>query len=215
MRPIESPSSEETQAPLTAPAPDASSSEGRPLRSPRLTPRKILLLALGVILTVVFSGWLTEHRLSSTEDMIDGQLGVQPIGEAAPNFRLKATDGREVSLADYRGRPVIVAFWATWCMPCMVEMPQLISFYEKQNGKVALIAVSMDDSLSDAKGYADYNHLPFPVLFDSKLRVAQGYAVEGIPALFIVDSGGTIRARHEGAISSLDTVLAADVQAEK
>jgi len=71
----------------------------------------------------------------------------------------------------------------------------------------------MDDSFEDAKGYADYNHLPFPVLFDSKLRVANGYGVQGIPAVFVVDPGGTIRARHEGASSSLDTVLAADLQA--
>lgn len=215
MRPIESPSSEEAGTPLVAAGTDAAAPEEHPLRSPRLTPRRILLLALGVILIVVFSGWLTEHRLSSTEDTIDGQLGVRPIGEAAPNFRLKTTDGREVSLADYHGRPVIIAFWATWCLPCMAEMPELVSFYNKQDGKIGLLAVSMDDNLDDAKGYADYNHLPFPVLFDSKLRVAQGYDVEGIPALFVLDPGGTIRAYHEGAISSLDTVLAADLQAAR
>lgn len=215
MRPTESPASEEAAAPLAAPETNASPPEERPPRYLKLTPRKILLLALGVILVVVFSGWLTERRLTSTEDTIDGQLGVQPVGEAAPDFRLKATDGREVSFADYHGRPVIVAFWATWCLPCMAEMPELVSFYQKQNGKIALLAVSMDDTFDDAKDYAEHNHLPFPVLYDDKEHVAAGYAVEGIPALFVVDSGGTVRAHHQGLISSLDTVLVGDLQASQ
>jgi peroxiredoxin len=180
-----------------------------------MKPRKILLLALGLILVAVFSGWLTERRLTSAEDMIDGQLGFQPLGEPAPNFSLKSTDGREVRLADYHGRSVIVAFWATWCLPCMAEMPELVSFYKKQDGKVALLAVSMDDTFDDAKGYARYNHLPFPVLFDSKARVADGYGVQGIPALFVVDAGGTVSAHHQGLISSLDAVLTADVEASQ
>lgn len=215
MRPTESPASEEVRTPLTASETSASAPEQRPPRSPKLAPRKILLFALAVILIVTFSGWLTEHRRMSTEDVIDGQLSAQPLGEAAPDFRLKATDGREVRLADYHGRPVIVAFWATWCLPCMAEMPELVNFYKKQDGKVALLAVSMDDTFDDAKGYARYNHLPFPVLFDSKGRVAEGYAVEGIPALFVVDPGGAISAHHQGLISSLDAVLAADVQASR
>lgn len=178
-----------------------------------MSSRKTLLLALGLILVVLFSGWLTERHLTSAEDMIDGQLSYQPLGESAPNFSLQSTDGREVRLADYHGRPVIVAFWATWCLPCMAEMPELVDFYKKQNGKVALLAVSMDDTFDDAKNYARYNHLPFPVLFDREGHVANGYAVQGIPALFVVGPGGMISAHHQGLISSLGTVLAADLHA--
>lgn len=215
MRPTESPSAEEAGTPLAPPETLASPPQERPPRSLKLSPRKILILALGLILIVVFSGWLTERRITSSEDTIVGQLSFQPLGEAAPNFNLKSTDGAEVKLADYHGRTVIVAFWATWCMPCMVEMPELVSFYKKQDGKVALLAVSMDDTLDEAKDYARYNHLPFPVLFDSKARVADGYAVQGIPALFVVGPSGTVSAHHQGLISSLDTVLTADVQASQ
>jgi peroxiredoxin len=198
--------------PLPAAATDGSPPEGQEPGPHKLTPRKILLLALTLILIVVFSGWLTERRLTSSEDMVDGQLGVQPIGDPAPDFRLKSTDGHEVKLSDYRGRPVIVSFWASWCVPCMVEMPELVSFYQKQGGKVALLAVSIDDTAEDAKDYASHNHLPFPILYDGSKRVAAGYDIEGIPALFVVDPDGTIRAHHVGLISSLDSILASDVE---
>jgi peroxiredoxin len=214
MRPTESPVSEELGAPPAAPGTEPSPRE-EPPQSGKFSPRKILLLALAVILIVVFSGWLTERRITSPDDMIDGQLSMQPIGETAPNFKLKSTDGREIKLSDYHGRTVIVAFWASWCMPCLAEMPELVSFYQQQGGKVPLLAVSMDDTSDAAKDYADHNHLPFPVLFDAKEHVAAGYAVEGIPALFVVDPEGTIRAHHQGLISSLDTVLESDVQASQ
>jgi len=220
MKPTEPPVSDEAVDSLVssdsvpAASTDGSLHEGQEHAPRRLTPRKILLLALGLILITLFSGWLTERRLTSTEDMIDGQLSVQPIGEPAPDFRLKTTDGREIKLSDYRGRPVVVSFWASWCVPCMVEMPELVNFYEKQGGNVALLAVSIDDTAEDARDYASHHHLPFPVLYDGTKRVASGYAVEGIPALFVVDPNGTIRAHHVGLISSLGAVLASDVQAK-
>lgn len=211
MRPTEPLVSEEAGAPPGPPGIDPIPPEEGPPQS-RLSSRKILILALAVILLVVFSGWLTERRLTTNQDTTAGQLSAQPIGEAAPDFRLKSTDGREIQLSDYHGRTVIVAFWASWCLPCMVEMPELVSFYNLQGGRVPLLAVSMDDTAGAAKDYADHNHLPFPVLFDAKEQVAASYAVEGIPALFVVDADGTVRAHHQGLISSLDTVLAADVQ---
>jgi peroxiredoxin len=181
-----------------------------------MSPRKTLLLALGSILIVVFSGWITErHRVMSADDAIDGQLTAQPIGQPAPNFALRSVDGSHVRLSDYHGKPVIVAFWATWCGPCLFEMPTLVNFYREQKDNIALLAVSMDDTEEDARIYADHNRLPFPVLFDGKQRVASAYAVEGIPAVFVVDPDGTITAHHEGLISSLDTVLAAEVSASQ
>jgi peroxiredoxin len=177
-----------------------------------MSSRKTLLLAFGLILSVILSGWITERRHAvAAADAIDGQLDDRPIGQAAPDFQLRAVDGHEVKLSDYRRRTVIVAFWATWCGPCLAEMPELVNFYRQQGGNVELLAVSMDDNIEDAKAYADENHLPFPVLFDSKGRVAGGYAVEGIPALFIVGPAGTVRAHHEGLIPSLDTVLASEL----
>jgi peroxiredoxin len=233
MKPIESPVSEEAGTPAEVPEPvststataapevlsepDADSSppqEHQP-RSPKLTSRKVLLLALGLIFIVIFSGWLTERRVRSAGDVVDGQLSVAPVGETAPDFKLKSTDGREIRLSDYRGRPVIVAFWATWCGPCLYEMPELLKFYQKEGGKVDLLAVSLDDEEEDAKGYAHYNRLPFPVLYDGTKRVAAGYAVDGIPAIFVVGPDGAIRAHHVGLISSLDTVLESEVEVSR
>jgi peroxiredoxin len=203
--------SRETPDQITASGPP---NENGPAESSGMSPRKIILLALGLILAVVFSGWITERRYHVSSDYaLDGQLSAKPIGELAPDFKLTAIGGNVIKLSDYRGRTVIVAFWASWCVPCIVEMPMLVDFYRKQSGNVALLAVSMDDSAGDAKAYADHNHLPFPVLFDAKGRVAEGYAVDGIPSLFVVDRSGVVRAHHEGLISSLDTVLKAEVEA--
>ena len=177
-----------------------------------MAPRKTLLLALAFIIFIGVSGWITEHakRLDLPSDAGgDSDL----IGQLAPDFTLKALDGREVKLSDYRGkRTVLVAFWASWCGPCRMEMPSLESFYEQHRASgVELLALSIDDDPADARKYAEQNRLPFPVLVDTDQQAASAYHVGGIPVIFVVDPAGKVRFAFEGLNSSLESELTAEL----
>lgn len=177
-----------------------------------MAPRKTLLLAVAFITFIGVSGWITERarQLDLPSDMgTDSEL----IGSPAPDFTLKALDGHEVKLSDYRGKEtVVVAFWASWCGPCRMEMPSLESFYAAHRGNgVEVLAVSIDDDPAAARKYAEQNHLPFPVLLDNDQQAASQYHVEGIPVIFVVDPADKVRFALEGLNPSLETVLTAEL----
>ena len=113
----------------------------------------------------------------------------------APNFQLATLDGEPVSLKDFRGKKVVVSFWASWCGPCRMELPELQAFYEKYHGKnkdFEILAISTDEVRREAERYARDAKLTFPVLWDRDGKTGDAYGVDGIPMLFVIDENGKV-----------------------
>jgi peroxiredoxin len=111
----------------------------------------------------------------------------------APDFTLKDTNGRSVSLSSHKGKVVLINFWATWCPPCKAEMPSMNKLYNEIKARgFEVIAVSTDNSLSTVKDFLAKNRLDFPVLFDENKTVARQYHVFSMPATFLIDRNGMI-----------------------
>lgn len=121
----------------------------------------------------------------------------------APNFTLKTLSGETTSLADYRGQVVLVNFWASWCPPCVAELPTLHQFYlsHKSDGFVVL-AVNAEENESTIRNYIEQKGYTFPVLVDDAAIAADAYDIRAIPASFIVDKDGNIQYIHRGEIDS-------------
>ena len=134
------------------------------------------------------------------------------VGETAPNFVLSDLAGNEVALADFRGQPVIVNFWATWCGPCRIEMPALQqAFEEHQDEELAILAVNREEPAAVVEAFFyDELGLTFTPLLDREAIVANQYAVFNMPTTFFIDAEGTVTAIHRGPLTSeqIDELLA-------
>lgn len=113
-------------------------------------------------------------------------------GEAAPLFALPSFDGTTVRLADFRGKPVVLNFWASWCPPCRAEAPTLVRVAKAQNGQVAFIGVNVRDRESDARTYLAEYGLPYPNLRDVDGAVEPLYDSVGIPFSVFISADGVI-----------------------
>ena len=113
-------------------------------------------------------------------------------GKPAPAFTLKTSDGKSISLADLKGKPVVVNFWASWCPPCRQEMPLLKATAEKYPEKVRFIGINVQDTDGSFKKALAEFALPYPNGRDEGLGISQTYAVMALPRTFIIDSEGNI-----------------------
>ena len=143
----------------------------------------------------------------------------------APQFSLDSLDGEELTLADYRGKYLLVNFWATWCGPCKIEMPSLELLYRKyQNRNFAMIAVSNDIfGAQVVKPYIQAQNYTFPIGLDPKLKVSNQFGVISLPTTFLIDPQGKIIGVLNGAenwadpktLLYFDQLLATPVKAEE
>jgi len=137
----------------------------------------------------------TEEQEDSNEieDTEEVEVGLY-VGQQAPDFELQTLSGETVRLSDFRGKRVMVNFWATWCPPCRAEMPDMEKFYNAKD--VEILAVNLTDtetSIGAIENFVDEFELTFPILLDSNLDVSFLYKIQPIPTTFMVDSSGIIR----------------------
>lgn len=125
-------------------------------------------------------------------------------GKDAPAFKLTELDGTMAYEAGgKRDKPLIVNFWASWCGPCDLEAPDLVSLYDKYEGKLDLYAVNATnyDNIRNAREFVQEKGFRFPVLIDDKGKAGNAYQVFAYPTSFIIDRSGKIVERIEGVIS--------------
>ncbi|HLI77633.1 MAG TPA: TlpA disulfide reductase family protein [Acidobacteriaceae bacterium] len=139
---------------------------------------------------------------AAAPDAAGGQLQ----GKPAPAFSLVSTDGKKVSLSDFKGRPVIVNFWATWCGPCKLEMPWFEEFSKKYAAQgLVVLGLNQDDGMAPAEVAREAKHIgvSYPVLMpDKDEHVSKEYGgVDYLPETFYVDRSGKVAAISSGAPS--------------
>lgn len=146
----------------------------------------VLLLGLGAV-------WIW---FSAVPDQPNPKLMAPSVGFLAPEFSLSTATGEVFSLADLRGRPVLLNFWASWCPPCRAEMPALQKVYaEYQNQGLLVLAINAtaQDDVGQALTFAQNLGLSFPILLDRDGAVMTQYQVNALPTSFFILSDGTIQ----------------------
>ena len=114
-------------------------------------------------------------------------------GSVAPDFTLPKLDGRDISLRDFRGRVVVLNFWATWCPPCIEEMPSLTLFADQMAPQgVAVLGVSVDYDAEALSKFVTRSGIRFPIVQDTDQKIASRYGTFKYPETFIIDREGRI-----------------------
>ena len=131
-------------------------------------------------------------------------------GEPAPDLEAVALDGGEVSLAALRGRPVLLNLWATWCIPCIAEMPELVALHERFSPEgLMMVGLNLDqaDAAERVRAFVAERQLPFAVWLDPEMGAYGALRVKGLPVTLVVDREGRIVWRRDGTIEADDPDL--------
>jgi peroxiredoxin len=135
--------------------------------------------------------------------LIRAPLAAAP--KIAPDVTLRMADGGTMRVADFKGKVVLVDFWASWCAPCKTSFPALDALYrEYHTGGLEVLAVNLDERRRDAEAFLVGHPHALNVLFDAKGASAEAFGVQGMPSSFIIDRDGVIRFTHMGYSSSVD-----------
>ena len=126
--------------------------------------------------------------------------------EQAPNFTVETLDEEEVSLHDFFGKPIVLNFWASWCGPCKMELPDFQEAYEKYEGEIVFLMVNMTDGAQETKKsaseYMSEAGYTLPVYYDTKQDAAYTYAVYSLPTTFFINEKGEAVAYAQGMIDA-------------
>lgn len=115
------------------------------------------------------------------------------VGGPAPPFNLKALEGLTIDLSDFKGRFVVLNFWATWCVPCIKEMPEFQKAHESLSPNVQIIGINLAESKEKIGEFVETYRLSFPVLMDEYGNVSQEYEVLHLPVTYFISPDGVIR----------------------
>lgn len=160
------------------------------------------MLAVAGLLGLLYYG-LTTDRI---------QTGVVPRANSlAPDFSLQTFDGKTVNLADFRGKTVVLNFWASWCGPCKDEQPALEAASKRYDpSNVTFVGVNIQDTPQDALGFLNQYHVSYPVVVDPDGKVYINYGVVGVPETYVVDPSGRIQRKLVGPVD--ESQLAASLE---
>lgn len=116
------------------------------------------------------------------------------VGGVAPSLELSDLDGKTHRLEDYRGKVVLINFWASWCPPCLIEMPSLVSVYKQFNDKgFEILAINLDENTKSVDEFLKSMDIPFKIFLDPKGAAAQTYLVYGLPYTVLLDREGKVQ----------------------
>jgi peroxiredoxin len=168
--------------------------------------KQCLIMGLGLMLPLV-------HALAE-----QAGHGLTPLPERpdAPDFELKDPDGDIHRLSEFRGKPVIVNFWATWCPPCREEMPSMQRAWEQVREEgIVMLAINVGEDEDTIFQFTANYPVEFPLLMDTDASVVQSWPIRGLPTTFVVDTEGKLAYRAIGGREWDDPVLLDTVRALK
>jgi thiol-disulfide isomerase/thioredoxin len=156
-----------------------------------------IFLGVGVIVALVLTGTIS---LGGSNEIDYAPIAKLESGSLANDFELENLDGGKTRLSDLRGKVVVANFWATWCIPCLEEMPMFQS-YSEEYPNIAMLGIDEEEGMDKVSSLISRMGITYPILLDLNAKVGQSYKVYMLPTTIFIDEEGMIRFRHYGTMS--------------
>jgi cytochrome c biogenesis protein CcmG/thiol:disulfide interchange protein DsbE len=150
-----------------------------------------------VVAILILAFWI--HQRQKSSGTTGGPRGA--VHSVAPDFSLQDISGAPLSLASYRGKVVLLDFWATWCTPCRAEIPHFIEYQNKYGAQgLQIVGISMDDDAKPVRAFYDELKMNYPVALGTTQLADSFGGVLGLPVTFLIGRDGRIAAKYVGAV---------------
>lgn len=151
------------------------------------TKNVIFILVVGLLVGILVYQFLPKIKSQAKVD-------------SSVDFKLESVDGKEYSISDFKGKKIILNFFATWCPPCRAEIPDFEKFH-KDNKDVVLIGINIQEDREKVKEFLEEMGVSYIVLLDRDGKIASAFGIEGIPTTFLLDENGRIVAKNVGMMT--------------
>jgi cytochrome c biogenesis protein CcmG, thiol:disulfide interchange protein DsbE len=172
--------------------------------------KNVALLLGGLSIGLLMGFLILNGTGRSSDNALSSRNAAPARGLPIADFELVTLSGETVQLSQFRGKPVVINFWGTWCPPCKNEMPLLQSAYDTYGPELVILAVNVNDSVSSVERFVEEMGLTFPILMDEKDAVRTQFQVRGYPTTYFIDGDGVLREQFIGELNQeqIDTLLA-------
>ena len=157
-----------------------------------MKPKSVILIAVFIVAIAIILFSVKREETPKTQAVV--------VGLNAPEFSLSDPSGKTYTLSELKGSVVFINFWATWCPPCIEEMPSIQNLYNgfKDRKEFRMVTILYKDDYEKAMAYMKQNNYALPVLIDREGKSAKAYGVTGVPETYIVDKQGVLREKVIG-----------------
>jgi len=181
--------------------------ESKALSDPPAPRRKIFTIVIGIWIGVLLGGAAIVALAVSGKFSPLGKgtgsgsapLAMAAVDDPAPDFETKNLNGETFRLSDQKGKVVVLDFWATWCGPCVREMPMLQEYQSKYPGFV-MLGVDQKEEAAKVKDFIDKSSIKYPILLDPDGKVSEMFQIMLLPTTIFIDEQGVVRFRHLGVL---------------
>ncbi len=161
--------------------------------------RRIVIVVIVVVVAVLIHRVTSKPVANTKSTTTEETAKTNSSAKSAPALSLSDIDGRKIDTASYKGKVVLVNFWAAWCTPCAAEVPQLIAMHDKyRNQGFEVIGYSMEDQEKALRDFCTKNKVDYPIVVGNQ-EIAQAYGgILGLPTSILIDREGNIRSKYPG-----------------
>jgi len=170
---------------------------------------KMIIRRLLLVMAIIFSLLGGCHTQEGAEG--DKSLEIADTGQKAPDMPMPGIEGGVVRLDSFKGKVIVLNFWATWCPPCRKEMPLLESTYKRYKEKgLVILGINYNEDRERVLKFTQEMGVTFPIILDKELKLTRKYGVLSLPATFFIDKKGIVRDQYKGEI--VEEIIATKVE---